>query len=73
MKLKEARVNAGLTQQELAFKAGLSIGMVQSIEVGRRTGSVKTLKKIADVLGITINDLLYARDITISTRKKVTE
>lgn len=73
MKLKEARVNAGLTQQELAFKSGLSIGMVQSIEVGRRTGSVKTLKKIADVLGITINDLLYARDITISTRKKVTE
>lgn len=73
MKLKEARVNAGLTQQELAFKARLSIGMVQSIEVGRRTGSVKTLKKIADVLGITINDLLYARDITISTRKKVTE
>jgi transcriptional regulator with XRE-family HTH domain len=73
MKLKEARVKAGLTQQELAFKAGLSIGMVQSIEVGRRTGSVKTLKKIADVLGITINDLLYAHDITISTRKKVTE
>lgn len=73
MKLKEARVNAGLTQQELAFKARLSIGMVQSIEVGRRTGSVKTLKKIADVLGITINDLLYAHDITISTRKKVTE
>lgn len=56
-KLKELRINAGLSQRELAARAGLSPGAVWQVE-HRGSGSPATLKKIADVLGVRPVDLL---------------
>ena len=56
-KLKELRINAGLTQRELAKRAGLTPGAVWNIE-RRGTASPPTLKKIADVLGVKAVELL---------------
>jgi transcriptional regulator with XRE-family HTH domain len=50
-KLKELRINAGLSQRELAKRAGLTPGAVWQVE-HRGSGSPATLKKIADVLGV---------------------
>jgi transcriptional regulator with XRE-family HTH domain len=60
-KLKELRINAGLTQRELAKRAGLTPGAVWNIE-HRGTASPPTLKKVADVLGVKPVDLLRGRD-----------
>jgi transcriptional regulator with XRE-family HTH domain len=55
--LKDRRINAGLSQRELATRAGLTPGAVWLVE-HRGSGSPATLKKIADVLGIRPVDLL---------------
>jgi DNA-binding XRE family transcriptional regulator len=55
--LKDRRINAGLSQRELATRAGLTPGAVWQVE-HRGSGSPATLKKIADVLGIRPVDLL---------------
>lgn len=47
----------GLTQGELAVKAGVSRVTIAELEIGRKAGSVKTLKAVADALGLTIDDL----------------
>jgi DNA-binding XRE family transcriptional regulator len=56
-KLKELRINAGLSQRELATRASLTPGAVWQVE-HRGSGSPATLKKLADVLGVRPVDLL---------------
>ncbi|MFE3839464.1 helix-turn-helix transcriptional regulator [Pseudogemmobacter sonorensis] len=48
----------GLTQAALADKAGVNRVTVAEIETGRKQGSVATLKKIADALGVDLDDLV---------------
>ena len=55
--LKASRINAGLSQRELATSAGLTPGAVWQVE-HRGSGSPATLKKIADVLEVRPTDLL---------------
>ena len=56
-KLEELRINAGLSQRELAMRAGLTPGAVWQVE-RRGSGSPATLKKIAGILGVRPVDLL---------------
>ncbi|MDR3221681.1 MAG: helix-turn-helix domain-containing protein [Candidatus Accumulibacter sp.] len=51
------REHRGLTQETLAAQAGISKAFLCQIETGKRTGAVKTLKSIADALGITLDDV----------------
>jgi len=56
-KLRELRVNQGLTQRQLARKAGISNTTLAKIERG--SGAMPpTLKKLADVLGVKPVELL---------------
>lgn len=48
--LIEARINNGLTQQELAHKSGISVASIRNIEQGQRKGSLETWRKLHDVL-----------------------
>ena len=58
-KLKRYRRGNGLTQHELAQKAGVSQSAVAMIEAGRRPDPhPRTLAKLAEALGITAMDLL---------------
>jgi len=56
--LKDARYRAGLTQQELADKAGLTQTTVARIERDAVEPEVRTLRKLAAALGVSISDLL---------------
>lgn len=48
----------GSTQAALAARADIDRVMVSEIETGRKAGSIATMKRLADALGVTVDDLL---------------
>ena len=51
------REKRGMTQDDLARRVGLSKSFLSEIENGKKTGSVKTLRGIAEALGIDLTRL----------------
>ena len=56
-RLKEERKNAGLTQAQLSKKLGITAQSYSQYETGKRNPKMETQQKIADALGIDIDDL----------------
>lgn len=56
--LKIERIRAGMTQSDLAKKVGINTFMVARIESGQTVPRVDTLKKISEVLNVTMEDLM---------------
>ena len=52
--MKERRSLLGLTQQDLSDYTGLSLRIIKSVESEKGNPSLKTLEKIAEVLGLEI-------------------
>jgi mRNA interferase RelE/StbE len=48
----------GLTQMALFKIPGVNRVQIADIEAGRKTGSVETLRKLADALGVAMDDLV---------------
>ena len=74
-KLVQIRKKLGLTQQELAEKSGYSRNSIINWETGKRAPRTVDIEKLADVLGISVNDFL-ASDVSIHSQpslKKVEE
>ncbi|KKR49642.1 MAG: Transcriptional regulator, XRE family [Candidatus Curtissbacteria bacterium GW2011_GWA1_40_16] len=57
-KIKKLRKVKRMTQVELAVAIGLSPSYVAAIEQATRQPSLKTLKKLARVLGTRVTDLI---------------
>jgi len=55
--VKVWREYRGLTQRALAAQAGLNFSYLSQIETGARKGTTATMKKIAEALGIDLDDL----------------
>jgi len=71
-RIKTLRTERELQQRQLAEKAELTPSMVSQIESGRLTPSLNTLRRLADVLGVTIGALFdgqAAGSIAVSRRK----
>jgi len=51
-RLKAQRVRSGLTQRDLAAKAGVTNGMISMIEQNKHSPSVATLSRLTDALGL---------------------
>lgn len=59
MSLAAARVNAKLTQKELADKVGVSESTIVAWESGRRYPNVRMLGKIEQALGMSLNFIRF--------------
>ncbi|MBI2356131.1 MAG: helix-turn-helix transcriptional regulator [Candidatus Doudnabacteria bacterium] len=57
-RIKELRLKAQYSQEELAAKAGLHRTYMSDIERGERNVSVENIEKIAKALGVKSSDLL---------------
>ena len=57
--MKEARAKAGLSQQELADKLGVSRQTVNAIEKGDYNPTIRLCVGICKVLSVTLNDLFW--------------
>ncbi|MGB4056731.1 MAG: helix-turn-helix transcriptional regulator [Alphaproteobacteria bacterium] len=53
--VKIIRKHRGLTQSELAEKAGISRPYLTEIETGRKDGSFRAIKSLAKVLGVEVS------------------
>lgn len=58
-RIKRIRRYKGITQEDLAFSVGTSAAYISSIECAKKKPSLQKLYEIAEVLGVTINDLVY--------------
>ena len=72
-RLKEKRLEAGLTQAELAKKVSVTARTIQNYEMGaRKPGNMKVVGDIAAVLGTTADYLLSSADIySVEAHQKV--
>lgn len=58
LKVRELREAKGLTQEGLAFAAGVGVRTITRIEAGNdEQTSSRTLSAIADALGVSVGDL----------------
>jgi len=58
MRVKEWRDRRGLTQEQLAEKAGISRGYLARLETARQDPKLSTLEKIAKALKVDVAKLL---------------
>jgi len=74
--LRELRIRAGLTQKQLAAKAGVSQALIARIEAGEVDPSLSTLKKLLAALGaggprFTASQAMRSPVICIEAERKV--
>lgn len=69
-RIKFIRCNIGMTQECLASEVGVDRSLISKIETGESEGSLSTLRKIADVLGVSLAELLGETDEQAATLPK---
>lgn len=55
------RMQRDLSQEELAFRAGLNMNSISTLERGINNVKIKSLYKIAEALNVDINDILNCK------------
>lgn len=66
--LKFYRKQAGLTQEKLAEKIGMSTSYIGDMEARERFPSAETIDKIADALNIPTSSLFGERECPVNTQ-----
>lgn len=59
-RLAEARQAKGMTQEQLAAATGVHRVTIARIETGEASPKAETLKRLADALGVRMDDLMEA-------------
>jgi transcriptional regulator with XRE-family HTH domain len=60
--LREARKSKDLSLKDVADATGLSIGLISQIERGLTTPSMRSLRQIADAVGVSVSSLFARTD-----------
>ena len=60
--LRKARERAGITQEELSFRAGLSRPYISQLERDMKSPTVETLFRICDALNVRAADVVRRVD-----------
>ncbi len=56
--LKRLREDRGITQEQLAFDAGITVSALSRIERGLNSPGWTTVRRIADALGVSLGELV---------------
>ncbi len=62
LNVRRHRLAAGMTQEELAFRAGMDRTYLSDIERGRRNPTLLTMQDVATPLNLRVVDLLEGSD-----------
>jgi len=68
-KVRQLRQARGLSQEELAFKAGVHRTYLGGIERGERNPSLKNIAAIAKALDVSLRDLFSFGDLKSKMKK----
>ena len=55
--IRSLRLSLGLSQEEVAHRAGVHVTYLSGIERGKRNPSLKNIRKVAGALGVGVGDL----------------
>lgn len=61
-RIKQLRINKGLTQEQLAEKMHVTGTYIVKIENSQRTGSIELAVELADCFGVSLGHLLLGRE-----------
>lgn len=61
-RIKQLRINKGLTQEQLAEKMHVTGTCIVKIENSQRTGSIELAVELADCFGVSLDHLLLGRE-----------
>lgn len=61
LRINELRSNAGISQEELAFRVNISPSYMSAIERGITDSTISTVKRLSKALGIEITELFKFR------------
>lgn len=67
--LRKLRIEKGLTVEDTASVAGISISHYYKIEQGRRNPAMAVARKIADALNSTVDALFFASELDDSSKE----
>lgn len=67
LRVKEVRKQHNITQAQLAEMTSLSISYISHIETAQKKASLESLVRIADVLGVTVDELLNGNQLNNPT------
>ena len=71
--IAKCRKEKNMTQQELADKIGVTDRAISHWENGRRLPDYSLIKKLCDILSISINELFYGEEISNENYKEKAE
>lgn len=66
-KLKQYRIDNNLTQEQLADILHVSRAAISKYETGRSYPSIEILQDIANLLGVTVDDMISKKELTKET------
>jgi transcriptional regulator with XRE-family HTH domain len=66
--MKEERIKRGLSMTTVAARAGLSQQMISYVERGMRNPTLDTLLRVADVLNVSLDDIIHRAKLMAATR-----
>lgn len=61
--IREARLAAGMTQEDLAERSGFSQQYISGLERGKRNPTIVSLYELAQALGVSHEQLVEARSL----------
>lgn len=73
LRIKRARHAAGLTQEELARRVGVGVRNVPGWESGKSVPRAKTLRRIAEVTGVEVSELVVLEDTSEAARSRAVD
>ena len=68
--IRKSREEAGLTQEQLSYSAGVDRSYVSLLENNKKSPTVDLLYRICDALGVSASDLLVRVEATRKPKTK---
>ena len=70
-RLRQLRIDAGLTQDALADRLGIKKQTISRYENSEREPNIRTAKKLADALGVSLESLVHGFGNTVNSKSEL--